>query len=57
MHNSHYTNQANVFTGLVNLSMQTIYAGTVTSLAVLAVYTVTLLSIAWISREKKLLRL
>ncbi|EOR01795.1 GPI-anchored wall transfer protein 1 [Wallemia ichthyophaga EXF-994] len=48
---------ANVFTGLVNLSMQTIYAGTVTSLAVLAAYTVTLLSIAWISREKKLLRL
>ncbi|TIB73479.1 hypothetical protein E3Q23_03000 [Wallemia mellicola] len=48
---------ANVFTGIINLSIETIYSSTITSTMILAVYLSTLLYVAWVSRSSRLLRL
>ncbi|KAF7329250.1 GPI-anchored wall transfer protein [Mycena kentingensis (nom. inval.)] len=45
---------ANVGTGLVNLSMKTMYAGTVVSMTVLTVYALVVCGAAWAMRKRKL---
>ncbi|KAG8900296.1 Glucosaminyl phosphatidylinositol (GlcN-PI) nositol acylation protein, partial [Tulasnella sp. 403] len=48
---------ANVATGLINLSMQTMYASDLTALSVLVVYLIGVCGIAWAFRERRLIRL
>ncbi|KAJ6524486.1 GWT1-domain-containing protein [Mycena capillaripes] len=48
---------ANVLTGLVNLSMQTMYARTAASMSVLMLYTFAVCGVAWRLRETRVWRL
>lgn len=48
---------ANVWTGLINLSVRTIEASSMYALVILGAYTYGLCVIAWVTREKRLLKL
>ncbi|KAJ6478563.1 GWT1-domain-containing protein [Mycena vitilis] len=48
---------ANLLTGVVNLSMQTMYARTMTSMSVLSIYALTVCGVAWRLRETRMWRL
>lgn len=49
--------QANVLTGLVNLSMRTMYAGDATAMFVLSAYSLAICGVAWALRGKRLINL
>lgn len=45
---------ANIFTGLINVSMQTMYADARTSQAVLVAYSMAVCALAWLGRSYRL---
>ena len=46
--------QANLATGVVNLSMQTMYASDAMAMGVLSLYAVVVCGVAWVFRHRRL---